>query len=58
MNRVLIALWAMLLDFQSIRIIATVFARNVITIFTFFAGQSDFWTNVVASHVRAFQLRT
>ena len=58
MHSVLIALRAMLLDFQTIWIIAAIFARNVIAIFTFFAGQSNFWTNVVASHVRAFPFST
>lgn len=56
MNRVLVAARAMLLDFQTIWIIATVLTRNVITFFTFFASQSNFWTNIVTSHCRAFHL--
>ena len=56
MNRVLVALRAMLLDLKTIRIITAVLTRDVIAIFTFFASQGDFWTNVVTSHCRAFHV--
>ena len=58
MNRVLVAAWAMLLDFQAIWIIATILTRNVVTFFTFFASQRNFRTNIVTSHCRAFHLLT
>jgi len=56
MNRVLVALWAMLLDFQTIWIIAAVLTRDVVAIFTIFASQRYVRTNVVTSHCRAFHL--
>lgn len=55
MRGVLIALWAMLLDLQAIRVIATILARNVVTILALFAGQSNLRADVVASHCRAFR---
>ena len=58
MNRVLVALWAMLLDFQTIWIIAAVLTRDVVAIFTIFASQRNFRTNIVTSHCRAFHLLT
>ena len=52
MHRVLVALWAMLLDFKTVWIISAVLARNVIAVFAIFTCQSDFWSDVVTSHVQ------
>ena len=53
---VLVALRAMLLDLKAVRVIAAILARNVVTVFALFACQSDLWSNIVASHCRAFRL--
>jgi len=55
---VLVTSWAMLLDLKTIWVITAILAGDVVTVFAFFACQSDFWTNVVACHSRAFRFMT
>ena len=50
MHRVLVALWAMLFDFKTVRIVSTVLTRDVVTVLAVFTCQCDFRTNIVASH--------
>ena len=56
MNRVLVALGAVLLDLEAIRIIASVLARDVVAIFAVFTRESDLGTNIVAGHCGPFHL--
>ena len=54
MYRVLVTARAMLLDLKTIRIVAAIFARNVIALFAIFACHGDLGTDVVTGHVSAF----
>jgi hypothetical protein len=53
-NRVLVALGAMLLNLEAVGIVAAVLARDVITVLALLAGEGDLGTDVVAGHSRAF----
>ena len=57
MNRVLVALGAVLFDLETIGIIATVLARDVIAVLAFLARQGDLRADIVAGHCRAFPSR-
>ena len=56
MHCVLVALWAVLLDFKTVWIITTILTRNVVTILAVFACQSNLWTNIILSHVMCLSL--
>ncbi len=46
MNRVLTAGWAELVQLNAVRIITTVFTRDVVTSFAVATGECDLWTDV------------
>lgn len=54
MHCVLVAPRAMLLYFETVRIISTVLARNVIAILAVLTCQCDLWSYIVAGHEAAF----